>query len=108
MIIIHYSSIGGEEEGIDFDEIADDVINNDEIFENVINNDVICDDGLENWYYNQEDIITKDEIEQNIEKEILFYDEDLLGINIKYIIDDILEQLSNKSYVPTDYFQPCV
>ena len=65
----HYSSIGGEEEGIDFDEIADDVINNDEIFENVINNDEIfenvinndvnSDDGLENWYYNQEDLIYK-------------------------------------------------
>ena len=33
-------------------------------------------------------------------------DEDLLGIDMNHIIENILDQLSKKEYFPKDYFEP--
>ena len=53
----------------------------------------LSDDYLENWFYNnRNDKIVDDE--ENIDQNLLV-DEDLLGINIKDIIDSILYKIKS-------------
>ena len=65
---------------------------------------MLSDDYLENWFYNnRNDKIVDDE--ENIDQNLLV-DEDLLGINIKDIIDSILYKIKSRANVPNDFFQP--